>query len=559
MSDADVVVVGAGAGGLAAAWRLTTQGARVVLLESGRRYVPEQDYPQTTADFELRDFPYDPTNDESGHPRYGFGSAQEIDPSWESYRSWNRSQGRFVPGNRRRYEKYAHVRGVGGSTLHFQGEAHRYHPDALRMQSLFGVGYDWPIPYDELARYYEIAEQQIGVAGPADNPWRPRATPLPLPPHALSYASRRLAPAFRAAGATLMPNTLAVLSQAYNERPPCNYCNSCTQGCPLGDKGSTDRAFLPAAEASGRLDVRTHAQALQIEVDTRGDAAAVVYRNAAGAEQRVRADFVVLAAGAIETPRLLLLSSSSAHPHGAGNGNGQVGRHLTETLYWWSIGFLPERVDSYRGLPIDGIAWDFSVPRRPANGPIGGFTLATAHGAAGLRGPAFYATRLLQGFGHAHQRRLIDVFGHAVAVVATGDWLPNPHTYVDLDPWLTDRAGLALARITSHLGDNERQLLVRMADSARAVLAAAGGELAEETSALDLFVASHVLGTCRMGTDPQSSVADADGFSHEIRNLAFADGSVVPSSGNGDAPSLTIMALAIRTADRLLARARGAA
>lgn len=558
MYDADVIVVGAGAGGLAAAWRLTTRGARVVLLETGQRYVPSRDYPQTAADFELRDFPYDATVDEAGRPRYGFGSAQEIDASWDAYRSWNRGQGRFVRGNARHYERYAHVRGVGGSTLHFQGEAHRFHPDALRMESLFAVGQDWPISYAELVRYYEIAEQQIGVAGPAENPWRPRTSPPPLPPHALSYASRRLLPAFRAVGATLIPNTLAVLSQPYNDRPPCNYCNACTQGCPLGDKGSADRALLPAAEATGRLDLRPQAQAVQVEVDARGRAAAVVYRDATGAQQRVRGAFVVLAAGAIETPRVLLLSTSSRFRQGLANGTGQVGKHLTETLYWWSIALLPDRTDSYRGLPIDGVAWDFSVPQQ-ANGVIGGFCLSTAHGAAGLRGPAFYATRLVSGFGRAHQQRLIEVFGHAVAVVAAGDWLPNPQTQVDLDPWLTDGAGLPVARITSHLGDNERRLLVRMADTTRAVLAAAGGEVAEETSALDLFSASHVLGTCRMGIDPERSVADADGFSHEVPNLAFADGSVVPSSGSGDGPSLTIMALAIRTADRLLDRARAAA
>jgi choline dehydrogenase-like flavoprotein len=451
------------------------------------------------------------------------------------------------------------VRGVGGSTLHFQGEAHPFHPDALRMQSRFGVAQDWPLAYAELARHYDIAGEQIGVAGPAENPRRPRAAPPPLPPHGLSYASRRLAPAFSAVGATLTPNTLAVLSQPYNGRPPCNYYNSCTQGCSLGDKGSADRAFLPDAEATGRLELRTQTQAVQVEVGARGRAAAVVYRDAAGAQHRVRADFVILAGGAIETPRLLLLSTSSAFPRGLSSGSGQVGQHLTETLYWWSIAFLPERVDSYRGLPIDGVAWDFSVPQQHADGAIGGFCLCTAHGAAGLRGPAFYATRLLSGFGRAHQQRLGEVFGHAVALVAAGDWLPNEQTQVDLDPWLTDGAGLAVARIASHPGDNERRLLKRMADTTRAVLAAAGAEMVEETSALDLFAASHVAGTCRMGTDPQPSVADADGFSHEVPNLAFADGSVLPSSGSTDGPSLTIMALAIRTADRLLDRARSAA
>ncbi|MFN8628198.1 MAG: GMC family oxidoreductase [Candidatus Binatia bacterium] len=557
MPDADVIVVGAGAGGLAATWRLTTQGVRVTLLEAGRRYNPARDYPQTAGDFEHRPFPYDALDDEQGEPRYGYGPAQAVAAEFGAYRSWNRVRGALVPGNTRQYAQYAHVRGVGGSTLHFQGEAHRYHPDALRLRSLHGVGVDWPIPYAELERYYDLAEHIIGVAAPADNPFRPRGNAPPLlPPHPLSYASTRLAPAFATLGATLIPNALAILPTAYRGRPPCNYCNACASGCPLGDKGSADVTFLPAALATGRLDLRTHAQAVAVEIDAHGQAAAVVYRDAGGTHRRVAAPYIMLAGGAVETPRLLLLSTSARFPNGLANDARQVGEHLTESLFWLSVALLPDRVDSYRGVPIDGTAWDFAIPARLAEGGIGGFRLSTAHGAAGLRGPVAYAERLIPGFGAAHQRQLAADFGRAVALLALGDWLPNARTRIDLDPSLKDSAGIPLARITSHLGDNERHLLRRMADSTRAVWTAAGAEIVEETSALDLFSSAHVLGTCRMGDDPAQAVADADGFSHEVPNLAFADGAVVPSSGSGDAPMLTITALAVRTADRLLARSK---
>jgi choline dehydrogenase-like flavoprotein len=460
-----------------------------------------------------------------------------------------------VTGDVRQYATYFHVRGVGGSTLHFHGEAHRYHPDSLRMRSAFGMGVDWPITYAELEKYYDLVEAQIGVAAPIDNPWRPRSHAPLLPAHRLSYASARLAPAFQTAGGTLIPNSLAILSQSYGGRPPCNYCNSCTNGCPIGDKGSADVTLLPPALATGRLDLRTNAQAVQIEIDARGQAAAVVYRDTNGTTQRLPARFIVLASGAVETPRLLLLSTSAQFPNGLSNGAGQVGENLTETLFWMSVALMPERVDAHRGVPIDGTAWDFAVPSQRAGGYVGGFRLSTAHGAASLVGPAAYAERLVPGFGLAHQREMASVFGHGVALLALGDWLPNPRTKVDLDPILKDAAGIPVARITSHLGANERLLLKHMAEVTRSVFAAAGAEIVEETSALDLFAATHVLGTCRMGTDAAESVADPDGFSHEVPNLAFADGSLIPSSGSGDSPMLTISALAIRTADRLIARA----
>ena len=554
MSDADVVVVGAGAGGLAAAWRLATQGVRVTLIEAGRQYLPSHDYPQTTADFELQDFPYDPERDATGKARYGFGQAQDIGPEWDRYRSHNRVFGRYVAGNRRHFARYEHVRGVGGSTLHFQGEAHRYHPHALDMHARFGSGDDWPLPYGELERYYDLVEERVGVAAPTENEWRPRTTAPTFPPHRLSYASQRLAPAFAAIGAPLLPNALAILPQAYDGRPPCNYCNSCTQGCPLGDKGSADAVWLPSAQATGRLVLVTQAQVLQIEVDARGRAAGVVCRKADGSHMRTRGRAVVLAGGAIETPRLLLLSAGAGFPDGLANRNGQVGRHLTEHLSWSAVALLSERVDAHRGQPIDGTAWRFAVPSASPRGYVGGFRLSTAHGALDLRGPAAYAERLVDGFGRAHQERIAAQFGHAVGLLAMGDWLPNDATYVDLDPALRDEAGLPVARLHSHLGENERQLLRHMADTTRALVAAVpGAEIVEETSALDLCAPAHVLGTCRMGSDPLASVADADGISHDVPNLAFADGSLLPSSGNGDSPSLTIMALALRTADRLIA------
>jgi len=554
--ESDVLIVGAGAGGLAAAWRLVSRGARVTLLEAGRRYRAQRDYPQTRADFEIQEFPYDALSDERGKPRYGFGSAQRVEDSWRPYRSFHAVEGPET-GDRRRYVGYSHVRGVGGTTLHFQGESHRYHPDSLRMASLFGVGVDWPLDYPELERYYDLAERCIGVAAPSENPFRPRASSPVLPPHPLSYASARLAPAFARAGLTLIPNALAILSRVYAGRPPCNYCNACAQGCPLGDKGSADVTFLPAARATGRLDLVTEAQALRIELDRAGKARGVVWADAHGVERRAAARWLVLAGGAIETPRLLLASASRTFPNGIGNGSGQVGGNLTELLFWAGVALLPERVDAHRGQPIDGCAWNRSVPSAHPSGWVGGFRVAAAHGGAGIRGPVAYARRFVPGFGAAHQRRMAELFGRAVSVHCVGDWLPNAATRVDLDPILRDRFGQPVARITSHLGENERRLVKEMADTGRGVLSGAGGRIVEEQTALDLFWASHVLGTCRIGSDPRSSVADPGGFCHEVPNLAFADGSLVPSSGSGDAPSLTIAALALRTADRLAEKALG--
>ena len=308
--------------------------------------------------------------------------------------------------------------------------------------------------------------------------------------------------------------------------------------------------------ATGRLEVLTQAHAFRIEVDRRGLASAVLYADERGQHQRIAARYVVLAGGAIETPRLLLLSASSRAAQGLSNSSGQVGRHLTETLSWVSIGFHPDRVDSFRGLPMDGTAWEFAGPDCASAGAPGFFRIATAHGAAGFRGPAGYG-QMIPGFGVEHQRRMVEMYGHGVAVAAIGEWTPNASTYVDLDPGVEDAHGFRVARISAALGPRERALLKRMADTVRAIFeAAAVKDIVAERSSLDTFEATHVLGTCRMGVNRENSVADPEGFSYDVKNLAFADGSVVPSSGWGDSPFLTITALALRTADALMARAR---
>ena len=554
--EPDVVVVGAGAGGLALAWRLVTEGLTVTLLEAGGSYQPHRDYPQRDPDFELRAFPYDARRDVDGKPRYSFGTAQAIDPALAGYRSRDPQRGRSTDA-KRRYVAYSHVQGVGGSTLHFQAEAHRLHPDALQLESRVGVGHDWPFAYAELERYYDIAEAQIGIAAPFPNPWRPQAQTPQLPAHPLSYASRRLRRPFAAVGAKLLPNSLAILSRPFRGRRRCNYCNSCTAGCPIGDKGSADVTFLPPALATRRLDLRTECRTLRVETDGQGRAAAIVYADRLGKRQRIAAPYVVLAAGAIETPRLLLLSESNRFPRGLANGSGQVGRNFCESLSWISVGLHPDRLDSFRGVPMDGSAWDFSVPGTSKGGPTG-FRLATAHGAAGLRGPLTYASHLLPGYGLEHQRAMARWFGHGIAIAALGEWLPNAQTLVDLDPDERDRFDQPLARIQSFLGPHEKELLVRMADTVRGIWSAIpGAQVLIEHSTLDHFEATHVAGTCAMGADPQRTVVDEEGFCHEVPNLALADGSILPSQGGGDSPFLTISALAIRTADRLLRRAGG--
>ena len=542
----DAVVIGAGAGGAAAAWRLCEQGLQVLLLEAGPRFDPARDYKLDQPDWERHGFPELP----GSQAELSFGAFDQLDPAEQELRSWNRATGLRVRGESRQAlgPGYWHVMGVGGSTLHFVGESHRLHPQAMRLKSDHGAGCDWPIDYADLEPYYSLCEQLVGVAGPTLQSQRWRSAAFPLPAHPLSPAALRLVAAGRQLGMHWQENSRAALSVAFDGRPACNYCGNCSRGCPLGDKGSADVTFIRKAQQSGRLTLKSGCTLVRMHAGRHGRIDAIEYVEGKTL-QKISTPILVLAAGAVQTPKLLLASHSRFYPEGLANSSRQVGRNFMETLFWSSSGMAPDLANSHVGLPSDAICWDFNDPAAIA-GVVGGCRFHSNVQEIGLVGPVAYASRLVGGFGAALKAGVRDCFGRCLSVGAVGEFLPNPETFVDLDPLRRDRLGIPLPRIHARLGAQELLRLRFMAGQARRLLKAAGvSDLVEETGSWDTFSATHVFGTCRMGTDCASSVVDASGRSHDHPNLYIADASVFPSSGGGEAPSLTIHALAVRTAD----------
>jgi choline dehydrogenase-like flavoprotein len=543
----DVIIVGSGAGGGASAWALSKQGMKVVVLEAGPVYDPSE-YGLDRPDWEQHLFP-----EKARHRgRYAFGQMQELKPFREKLLSWNCISGMANSTGRRIAGPYYHKRGVGGSTLIFSAESHRLHPGAMKMHSRFGVGSDWPLTYEELEPFYCIAERTVGVAGPGGDTVRFRSEPYPLPPHRLSYADTRVREGCRKIGLTWQENSVAILSRPYDGRPECNYCANCYRGCMRTDKGSTDVTFVRKAIGSGLCEVRSDCQVTLLEAGPGDRVAAVHYVDGKGSSHRMTARIVIVSCGAIETPRLLLVSKGSFAPEGIGNESGQVGKNFMETLSWSSSGIHPEPIGSYRGIAVGGICWDFNAPDSIL-GIAGGCRFCSGTHEADLLGPISYAGRVAGGWGREHKEKMRKVFGRALTVSAVGECLPHPGSFIDLDPLEEDGLGMPVARIHTHLDGPEISRLEFMAAKSREILNASGVEkIFEESGTYDFFSSTHVFGTCRMGTDPENSVLDGYGRSHRWKNLFVSDASVFPSSGGGEAPSLTIEALAIRSAGHIV-------
>jgi len=537
----DVVIIGSGAGGGSSAWSLSKQGFNVLVLEAGPGYDPFSEYDLHSSSWEAKMFPHKiPTEG-----RQSYGQMQALSHDKRDLRSWNHISGLYNDSDRRVSYGYHHVLGVGGSSLHFTGEAHRMNPKSMRMKSQFGVAADWPMTYADLDPYYQIAEETVGVAGPDQDKYRPRSAPYPQQAHALSYASQHLSKGFRKMGLALVPNSLAVLSAAKDGRPNCNYCGGCLRGCPRTDKGSIDVTYIRQALKSGKCEVRPGSRVLKLDTDTHDRITGVHYVDNTGTHF-IPCATLIIACGAVETPRLLLTVKTPSSPNGLANESGEVGKNFMETLLWTSSALHPEPMGSHRGLPVDSICWDYNTPDAIPN-VIGGCRFAPSQAESNLVGSINYATRVVGGWGKPHKAQMKQAFGNVLSITGIGESLPNSGSNVMLDPNKKDQFDMPLARINSHLNEMEIDRLAFMAKTCREILKAAGtGDIFEEFSSYDIFSSTHVFGTCRMGVNPATSVVNPWCQSHRWKNLYVIDASVFPSSGGGESPGLTIQALALR-------------
>jgi choline dehydrogenase-like flavoprotein len=518
--DAEVVIIGAGAAGGILALELARRNIQVVVLEAGprhdlsrrgeavRRYLRQQDPWPTSL---------------PGLDRYSVGGPAPYQ----------------LAGRR--------ARGVGGSTLYWEGYTVRMHASDFGMRTAYGVAEDWPLGYAELEPYYTGAEAALGVAGAADDPWAsPRSAPFPLPAFAYSHSDGLFERAARSVNVALQHFPQARNSVAYGGRSVCRACGTC-QVCPTGARASIDLTHVPQAEATGYARVKTDAAALRLLLGASGEVTSVVYAGADKREQRLDGRVFVLAGGAVENARLLLLSRSREFPDGLANRNGLVGKYFMSHPSIDVTGRARENVYPYRIGFSTAMSRQFAVERPRAT--QGAFLLEFLNSA----GPTPQRLALASGlWGDALQRRVREEFGHVLGIRVYAEQLPAPVNAVSLNPRLTDYFGNPAPHIHYSVGPYERRALDDARTVASRILAALG---LSDIRASALTFAGHQMGTHRMGTDPRTSVVDRDLRAHDVDNLYLVGAGAFVTAG-ASPPTLTIAALAIRAAEHIARRLR---
>jgi choline dehydrogenase-like flavoprotein len=548
----DVLVIGSGASGGWVAKELTERGLSVAMLEAGPPRVPTRDFTEHVWPYQLK--------------FRGFGDEQQLlrtQPVQRlCYACDEYSHQFFVNDLEHPYtfpadKPFLWIRGrqVGGKTFCWARQSYRYSDNEFKAASRDGYGEDWPISYKELEPYYDRVESFIGVSGSREG-----LPQLPdgrfLPPMNLSCGGMLAKLVIeRKFGWRVMPDRVANLTVPHRGRPACHYCDQCQRGCFTASYFNSPSVTLPAAARTGKFTLVSDAIVSDLLMDRSGRAEGVHYIDRVTREHReAYARVTVVAAGALESTRILLNSQSPSHPQGVGNSAGVLGRYLMDHFTVEGAGgFIPSLRSSKREAV--GRPCGFLIPKyvnadnshnRNSNF-LRGYRF-DGDGSQELYGHAF----LMPGLGDAWRNRVREEIPYYFAIEAQGECLPRSDNYVRLDPTKRDAWGIPVLHVDASYGENEKAMARAMRDNIAAIVDELKlTDMSLPRTELSVFGKNiHECGTARMGDNPEKSVVDRNCKVHDTRNVFVTDGAVFVTQGCYE-PTLTIMAISARAGEHI--------
>jgi choline dehydrogenase-like flavoprotein len=560
----DVCIIGSGAGGGTAAKILTEGGLNVVMLEAGPRLDPDKDFKEHVWPYQLA---HRGANI-GGVGRDGWrGEFMAPNGFWDiEGEPYTTAPGTSFKWFRSRIE--------GGRTNHWGRIALRFGPADFSPYSTDGMGYDWPITYEDIAPYYDKVEAYIGVFGSKENvPNSPDGVFQPPPkPRCTETLVKKACDQLKI---TCIPSRLAILTKSLNGRDACHYCAQCGRGCRSASNFSSSQVMIPPAQATGRFTMIANAMAREIVVNDSGKAEAVSYIDkGTKSEQRVYAKAVVVAASACESARLLLNSRSARFPNGLANSSGAVGRYLTDSVGSNLTGHFPqlEKVPAHNHDGVGGMHmympwWRFGQK----NEFLRGYHIEFG-GGRDLPGVGNFdgVCDDHEGYGASLKQKCRSTYGTYIGFSGRGEMIPNEKSFCEIDSDVKDKWGIPVLRFHWQWSENELKMADDMQEVFASIIETAGGtviggtrrhpqmnlDARQETNKISKGgEIIHELGTVRMGKDPKTSALNSHCQAHDVKNLFVAD--AAPFVSNPDKnPTLTIMALSWRTSDYLLEQAK---
>jgi glucoside 3-dehydrogenase (cytochrome c) catalytic subunit len=553
----DILVIGSGASGGWVAKEVAERGLTVLMLEAGPPRIPTRDFTEHVWPYQLKFRGF-------GDQRWLLQNqpVQRLCYACDEY-----SHQFFVNDLENPYtfppdKPFMWIRGrqIGGKTFCWARESYRYSDNEFKAASRDGYGEDWPISYKELEPYYDRVESYIGVSGSREGlPQMPDGQFLPSMELSCGgvEAKKVIGEKF---GWSVIPDRVANLTVEHRGRPACHYCDQCQRGCYTASYFNSPSVTLPAAARTGKLTLVSDAVVSHLIMDRSGRAEGVHYIDRVTHEHReAHARAVVVAAGALESTRILLNSKPPSHPQGVGNSTGVLGKYLMDHFTIEGGGGYMPGLRSSKREPV-GRPCGFLIPKyvnaagqkdRNSNF-LRGYRF-DGDGSQELYGHAF----LLPEFGNQWRERVKKDIPYYFAIEAQGECLPTPDNFVTLDPNKKDAWGIPALHINASYGENDKAMGVAMRSHVAAILEEM--KLAEMTppkKELSIFGKNiHECGTARMGDQPEKSVVDRNCKVHDARNVFVTDGAVFVTQGCYE-PTLTIMAISARAGEHIAERFR---
>ena len=539
----DVLVVGSGAGGAMAAYELTRQGHKVLMLEAGRDYDAVTETPMFRPNGDAPLMGTSTPDKEFGFYDSTVGGGWQVPD--EPYTTAEGSE--FL---------WWRSRMLGGRTNHWGRYSLRFSEHDFKAKSRDGLGADWPFEYDEIAPWYDKTEALVGVCGTNtgldDMP--PSSDGVLQPPPTPRIPELLIAAAAKKHGIAAVPMHRAILTRALDQRAPCFWATPCGHGCSIGAAFQTTTSLLPMAKATGHLQVVTDAMVKTVTTDAGGQVTGVNYIDkTTGTEKQVHAKVVVLAASACETARILLNSKSGTHPNGLANSSGQVGRNLMDSTGAGLSALVPALMDRPRYNEDGHTANHLFIPwwghQAHANGELD-FPRGYHFEIGGRFGePGAYVSGDLQGYGPALKQQVRAHYGAYVHFAIRGEMLPNENCYMDIDPSVTDKWGIPVPRFHWKWSEHELKQVEHGLKTAKTLLETMGATVGDLPTPEEAIKKGgeiiHEVGTTRMGDSPEESVTNQWGQTWDCPNLFVMDGGVFASNPHKNC-TLTIMTLAMR-------------